>query len=46
MAHQNTQLTARFGVMSSVCFYFHGYINHTACINRYTHAPIPFEISV
>jgi hypothetical protein len=41
MAHQSTQPTARFGVISSAYCYFHGYINHTVCINRYTHAPIP-----
>jgi hypothetical protein len=36
MSHQNTQLTVRFGVMSSTYFYYH-YANHTRCINRYTH---------
>jgi hypothetical protein len=46
MSHQNTQLTVRFGVMSSTYFYFHGYANHTSCINRYTYAPILFETSV
>jgi hypothetical protein len=46
MSHQNTQLTVRFGVMSFTCFYFHGYANHTMCINRYTHARIPFQIAV